>query len=324
MPAYRGRGPIGPGHNNLFNRLCIFGLAAFAPLVLNATDWAPAAEKALLSTVRVYATDPRTGDTCDSAGVVIDKKGLILTSAHGVARFPELTILVGDDISSAQYEAKVVKINRAIDLALLQAEGLFSQVEMPPIKMSKDGLPKVGCEVAAIGNPLKAFRTMTAGIVSAVGDYQGSEFILFDAKVSQGSSGGPLINAQGELIGIVLELVYENGANLGRALSSREIELFMGQEKPGFIGVGTKKVKTGMSGYGLAEGLEIVSESTDSPFEIGDVLMTFKDYPINSHDDFVRLTRRETPGNIVDATILRKGEFKILKVTILDCPPNQK
>jgi len=324
MSGHGGCKPSGHGCHGVFNYYLFCLLAAFSPLVLNAADWEKVASEVLPSVVRVYALDPLTGETCDSTGVVIDTNGLILTTAHSVSRFSEITILVGDDISSAQYEAKILKTNRAIDLSLLQAEGLFGQAQLPPIKKSWDGLPKSGTPVAAVGNPLKAFRTMTAGIVSAVGDYQGSEYIIFDARVAKGSSGGPLLNDRGELIGIVTELIYENGSNLGRALSTGEINLFLGQESPGFIGVGTKRVKTGMKGYGMSEGLEITSESTDTPFEIGDVLMTFKDYPINNHDDFVRITRREKPGTEVDATIFRKGEFKILRIKILECPPNQR
>jgi serine protease Do len=211
-----------------------------------------------------------------------------------------------------------------MDLALLQAEGLFGQADLPPIKVNRDPMPPVGTPIAAIGNPLKAFRTMTTGIVSITGDYQGSQYILFDAQIGKGNSGGPLINAQGELLGVVVEIITQNGANLGKALSTAEIDYFMKMGKEGFLGVSAKKAKTGLSGYGLSEGLQVTAESRDTPFEINDIIMTFKDYPMDNYDDLIRIVRREQPGSQVEATVLRNGDLKILKVDIVECPVPQK
>lgn len=317
MPAYRGGRAFGPGHNNLFNRLCLLGLAAFAPLVLEAADWRLVAEAALPSTVRIHSRNPVTGKTANSTGVILDESGRILTTAHGVVGFPSIVVLFGDDMGTEQAEATVEKSNQGVDMAVLKLLDPPPGLSLNPIKFHEGPLPKMGMPVAVIGNPLKDFRTMTAGIVSMSGDFRGGEFVLFDAKVDPGNSGGPLLNERGELLGIVLDRVWENGPGLGRALYITEIKRFLSQKKQGFLGLSTERAKTGLVGYSGSEGLKVTKVSfPDSPFEVGDIIMTFKDYPVFDHDDLVRLARREEPGTEAESCILRNGDFKILKVKI--------
>jgi len=314
---------FGAGHSHLFNGLFIYCLAAFAPLVLDAADWASVAQKALPSTVRIYALNPKTGQTCESAGIVIAPNGKILTAAHCVDGFPEITVLIGDGLDTAQYDASIIRLEKSGDLALIQAEGINGKAQLPPMEQAKE-LPQVGEPIAAVGNQIQLMRVMTAGIVSAVGNYLGAKYILFDARIEKGNSGGPLLNEKGELVGLVVEILRTNNANIGKAVALSEIRRFMDDIEPGFLGLGTKRVKTGLSGYGLSEGLEITKEVINTPFETGDILMTLKGYPVNSPKELVEIVRRESPGTKVEATILRNGDFKILQVDVSRCPDEYK
>lgn len=319
MPAYGGRRPIGPGRNNFFNRLCLFGLAAFSPLVLKASDWRLVAEEALPSIVRIHSSNPVTGKTANSTGVILDESGRILTTAHGVVGFPSIVVLFGDDVATEQSEATVEKSNEGVDMAVLKLVDPAPGLSFKPIRFNQGPAPKMGMPIAVVGNPLKDFRTMTAGIVSMCGDFRGGQFVLFDAKVDPGNSGGPLLNERGELLGIVLDRVWENGPGLGRALYITDIKRFLDQKKQGFLGLTTERAKTGFNGVVGTEGIKITKISTNgNPFEVGDIIMTFKDYPVYDHDDLVRLVRREEPGTEVEACILRNGDFKVVKVKILE------
>lgn len=143
-------------------------------------------------------------------GCIINKKGIILTSSHVVANssYVEVTTSKGET-----YKAEIIDIDKENgDLALLK---INSKQLLPVIKLGDSSLVKVGQKVLAIGNPFGFNGTLTTGIVSRI-DYEKNK-IQTDAAINPGSSGGPILNAKGEVIGISQSIFNpdNNKSNIG-------------------------------------------------------------------------------------------------------------
>ncbi len=143
-------------------------------------------------------------------GCVINKSGIILTSSHVVdkASYIEVTTSQGET-----YKAEVMDgVNRNSDLILLR---IHPSKPLPTIKLGDSSLVKVGQKVLAIGNPFGFNGTLTTGIVSRI-DYERNK-IQTDAAINPGSSGGPILNANGEVIGISQSIFNpdNNKSNIG-------------------------------------------------------------------------------------------------------------
>ena len=143
-------------------------------------------------------------------GCVINKSGIILTSSHVVnnSSFIEVTTSKGET-----YKAEILEIEEEQkDLALLKIQ---PQKPLPTIKLGDSSIIKVGQKVLAIGNPFGFNGTLTTGIISRI-DYERNK-IQTDAAINPGSSGGPILNAKGEVIGISQSIFNpdNNKSNIG-------------------------------------------------------------------------------------------------------------
>ena len=157
-------------------------------------------------------TQPRVGF---GSGVILSKDGYIVTNNHVIDNADEITVTLNDNRT---LRARLIGTDEKTDLALIKVES-DSDLEFLPIGDS-DAL-KVGEWVLAVGNPFNLTSTVTAGIVSAkarsLGVYNGGieSFIQTDAAINQGNSGGALVNARGELVGINAVLSSPTGAYAG-------------------------------------------------------------------------------------------------------------
>jgi S1-C subfamily serine protease len=164
------------------------------------------------SVVRVEALVPKNGGTRISlgTGVVIVESGLILTALHVVADATQVRVVFFDGSDS---DAQVMVRQPDHDLALLSASQLPD--DLKPATLVSSGSLHVGDEVIAVGNPFGIPDSVTDGVVSGLGrEYTSrqtgatlSNLIQFDAAVNPGNSGGPLVNRQGEVVGIVTSLL---------------------------------------------------------------------------------------------------------------------
>ncbi|HEX6690782.1 MAG TPA: trypsin-like peptidase domain-containing protein, partial [Burkholderiales bacterium] len=140
---------------------------------------------------------PRAGM---GSGFILSAEGHILTNAHLVAGFDEVTVRLAD--MKREFKAKVVGLDKRTDIALLKVDAR----DLPTVKPGSSNRIEPGQWVAAIGSPFGFANTITAGIVSATGralpDESFVPFIQTDVAVNPGNSGGPLINLSGEVIGI--------------------------------------------------------------------------------------------------------------------------
>ncbi len=160
---------------------------------------------------RQVQTQPRVGF---GSGVIISKDGYIVTNNHVIDGADEISVKLNDN---REFKGRVIGADPSTDLALVKVEA----DDLPTIPVGDSDALKVGEWVLAVGNPFNLTSTVTAGIVSAkartLGIYNGGieSFIQTDAAINQGNSGGALVNAKGELVGINSVLSSPTGAYAG-------------------------------------------------------------------------------------------------------------
>ena len=310
---------FGAGRMRVFNR-CFHAVSFLAsslvltPLSAKGTDFGAACSMDMKSVVRIFQNERDTNKVTFGAGTIIGKDGTILTCAHVVDGTGRIDVMFGDGITNEVCQATVVKSDARLDLAIIKL--VNSTNSLRPIALSQQPSPAPGTSVAAIGAPLKVFRTVTAGVVSYCGQDEGQEILVFDAKVMPGCSGGPVIDEQGDLIGIVTGDLGRGEHRLSRAVYLSEIERFLNTAQRGFLGISTIPVNSGIAGPNCSQGLKVTKMSGGGELQPGDVIMTFNDYQATTHNDLVRMVRRCTPGDQVELGILRNGEFKLIHMTI--------
>ncbi|MFB2875972.1 S1C family serine protease [Floridanema aerugineum] len=219
--------------------LAVFGISSLAvttPLVLNAT---PAAAQATdeQTNVRVYQkASPAVVSIAvpngSGSGSIISPDGLVLTNAHVIQNAPRtLTVTLAD---GRRLPADVVAFgDRGLDLAVLKIRG---QNNLPTVPLAGSGAVQVGQRAFAIGNPFGRFQgTFTVGIVSRIDRERG--LIQTDAAINPGNSGGPLLNSQGELIGVNTAIFTNSRAGgnigIGFAIAIDRVQPFLASVRQG-------------------------------------------------------------------------------------------
>jgi S1-C subfamily serine protease len=165
------------------------------------------------SVVLVHTLAPESADTDKGSigtGVVIVDNGIILTSLHVVTDAPVVHVIFADGSES---EAVVIVRQPENDLAVLRA--LVIPDDLTPATLASSAMLQIGDEIVAVGHPFGISNSLSAGVISGLGrNYVWPEtgrtlsnLIQFDAAVNPGNSGGPLVNRDGEVVGIVTALV---------------------------------------------------------------------------------------------------------------------
>jgi S1-C subfamily serine protease len=187
------------------------------------------------SVVMIIVTMP-TG-TAEGSGFIYDSTGRIITNNHVVEDATSITVTF---IDGTIVKATLVGRDPYSDLALIDVDASASLIK--PLKIGKSSLLKVGESVIAIGNPYGLANTLTSGIVSAVGrqmdstgNYPIVDVIQTDAAINPGNSGGPLLNLDGEVVGITTAIPTETSRGIGFAVPSDTIT----RELPSLISKGT-------------------------------------------------------------------------------------
>lgn len=249
------------------------------------------------------------------SGFVLHEKGFLLTNSHALRLNGkrELTFRNG-----RRYAFGVVAADRGNDLAVIKID---PKHPLKPLRLARNGDVMVGERVAAIGNPFGMGLTMSAGIVTAVGRATQTEYttltdmIQTDASINPGSSGGPLLNVLGEVVGIVTSH-KEEGQGIAFATPIDKVrdllpKLLSPEKRYGFV-LGIRVPDKGRCTVaGVADG----SPAHNAGVKVGDLLVGVADYPIRTTLDFhLSLVERE-PGEAMDLKFLRKG--KLLERTVM-------
>jgi serine protease Do len=264
------------------------------------------------------------------SGFIISPDGYILTNAHVVAGSSEVTVRMAD--AKREFKAKVIGADERTDIALLKVE----QNNLPVMKLGKSSTLEPGQWVAAIGSPFGFANTITAGIVSATERALPAEtylpFIQTDVAVNPGNSGGPLLNLNGEVVGINSMIYSRTGGYMGVSFAipieeamdvSKQLREH-GKVTRGRLGIGIQPVTKELAqSFKLdsTNGVVVVQVEPGSPAEkaglqVGDVILSYNGKPIEEGNMLPRLVGATKPGQQAKLEVWRKGERRTLGATI--------
>ncbi len=272
------------------------------------------------------------------SGVVIDKNGYIVTNNHVVEKATRIKVKFHGD--SAEYTATVVGTDTETDLAVIKVD----KKNLVAAKIGNSDAMEVGDWVVAIGSPFGFDATVTAGIVSALArDVPDSSrgtpnsfqhFIQTDAAINPGNSGGPLLNLNGEVIGINTMIASRSGGfqGIGFAMPSATVVkvynqiIKEGHVTRGSIGIRFRETPNNtdlLKVYGAEHGIFVDSVEPDGPAEKGgiksqDVITTISGKAIQKGQDLIDIIADSPVGTTVKVTVIREKKTETMNVVIGD------
>jgi serine protease Do len=270
------------------------------------------------------------------SGVVVDTKGYILTNRHVIEKADRIRVRLQDDPPGVQHDARVIGEDQETDLAVIKID---LDRSVPAAKLGNSDSMQVGDWVLAIGSPFGQVGTVTAGIISAKGrdivpNRQFQTFIQTDAAINPGNSGGPLVNMDGEVIGINTAILSETNAyaGVGFSLPSNTVaEVYnqlIGPEHRvtrGSIGIMFDAVENPAITrvYGAGTGVTVSSVVPGSPadqagLKVGDTITTVDGQKVAKGSELVADIATRKPGSKVTLGFLRNGKKQDATVTIAD------
>lgn len=275
---------------------------------------------------------PRNFRGIGSGAIINADKGYVVTNNHVIANADKITVKLED---GREFNAKLVGADPLSDVALLKLENPSNLIEL---KLADSDKLRVGDFTVAIGNPFGLGQTVTSGIVSALGRSTGNSdegyesYIQTDAAVNQGNSGGPLINLNGELVGINTAIMSPSGGNAGIAFAipsnmvnnlTQQI-LEFGEVKRGMLGI-----KGGELNADLAKEFNIdaqqgafISEvlpnsaASKAGLKAGDVITALNGQKIRSFSELRAKVATSGAGKEIELTYLRDSKEDKSKVTL--------
>lgn len=264
------------------------------------------------------------------SGFIIDSDGFILTNHHVIEHAERITVTLSD---GRAFRGQVVGTDPAIDVALLKITGARGLTEAP---LGNSDQLRVGEWVCAIGNPLGYVHSVTVGVVSFIGrtlfDPSLDDYIQTDAAINFGNSGGPLINARGEVIGIN-SAVSSRTNTIGFAVPINQAvsilpQLKGGKVSRGYLGVMLTDVTPALQralALGVTRGALVHDFTSDAPAErsglrVYDVIVDVDGREMASNDDVIRDISARPPGSVVRVQVVRDDKRLTLPVRLAERP----
>ena len=313
-----------------------------APAQVTVTGAAPAASGDSLSVAEIYERSakavveittsarqetPFGGEGTQQAqgsGFVYDDEGHVITNQHVVAGATSAKVTFSDGSS---YDAEVVGTDPSTDLAVLKVDAPASALE--PLALADSGELAVGEGVVAIGSPFGLEQTVTAGIVSALNrqitapnNFAIDNAIQTDAAINSGNSGGPLLDLNGNVIGVNSQIESQSGGNVGVgfAVPSNTVKRIAdalisdGKVEHAYLGVSTEDVEN-VSGASIAE-VRAGTPAERAGLESGDVVTAIDGEEISSADELRRAIDAQKPGDEVELSVRRGDGTETVTVTL--------
>ena len=261
------------------------------------------------------------------SGFIIDKAGYIVTNNHVVDGADSIKVILKDE---TEYNAEVIGRDPVTDIALIKIE---AKHDLPSVPLGSSDNLKVGEWVTAIGSPFGLQYTVTAGIVSAKGRVIGSgpydDFIQTDASINPGNSGGPLINMQGQVVGINT-MIIAGGQGIGFAIPidlAKSIVTQLktnGQVTRGWLGITIQDLKGQLAEYYgvsgktgvLVAGVVPGDPADQAGIQPKDIITEINGEKVTSSRDLTKLAANLGVGDTAKVTILRNGKSKTLEIQI--------
>ncbi len=280
-------------------------------------------------------TQPRVGF---GSGVILTEDGYIVTNNHVIDGADEIDVTLNDNRT---FKGRLIGSDDKTDLALIKIE---VDEKLPALPVGDSDELKVGEWVLAVGNPFNLTSTVTAGIVSAkartLGVYNGGieSFIQTDAAINQGNSGGALVNARGELVGINAVLTSPTGsyAGYGFAIPTSIMTKVVSDLKEfgavqrailGIMGGTVTSELVEQKDLGVVDGVyvsEILPEGAaeEAGIEVGDVIVAVDGSKIKNMAQMQEMFTKHQPGDKVELTVVRKKKEKKIDVTLKNVQGN--
>jgi serine protease Do len=264
------------------------------------------------------------------SGVIIDKRGFIVTNDHVVGDAGEVEVGLSDRTT---FIGKVVGKDPETDIALVKID---AGRDLPSVTLGDSSKIKAGQWAVAVGDPFGLDRTVTVGVVSAVGREESDlspyeDFIQTDASINPGNSGGPLLNIRGEVIGINTAII-PFAKRIGFAIPSNLVQtvanqlMARGKVTRVWLGVGIQMWTPELAEkFGVEEGEGLLVSEVDegSPasragIRPGDVILTVNGRTIDSPNSLARAIDALAPGKEAVIELLREGKKKTLPVELTE------
>lgn len=277
---------------------------------------------------------PQRGRESSGSGVIIDSAGIILTNNHVVAGGGKLRVKLHD---GREFDVVDVKTDPSTDLAVIKIK---SDKPLPYAELGDSDQMMIGDWVLALGQPFGLQDTVTAGIISAkgrdIGITRHNEFIQTDAAINPGNSGGPLVNLQGEVVGINTAISSSSGGfqgigfavpvNVAKWVSTQLLK--DGAVHRAYLGVGIQAVDHTLAeqlGLSTSNGALITDVQPDSPAAAAgmmpqDVVVEFAGQAIHSPRQLQAVVGRAPLGTKQPLVVLRDGKKVTLQVSVREQP----
>ncbi|MBN8867024.1 MAG: trypsin-like peptidase domain-containing protein [Solirubrobacterales bacterium] len=292
--------------------------------------------------------------TATGSGFLIDTDGHMVTNNHVIEGAKKITVTLGD--SDEVFDAEVVGTDPSTDLALLKVDA--PEDMMKPLSLGDSSDVKVGDPVVAIGNPFGLDRTVTTGIVSALqreisslNQYAISNVIQTDAAINPGNSGGPLIDSNGNVIGVNSQIATGSGSSsggnvgIGFAIPSNTVKDVVDQLKNGgtvehaYLGISAATINSQVDdalNLGTDQGVLVQEAPKDGPaakagikagttavtiagqkvLTGGDVITKANGETLSSMEDLIAAVNDSKVGDKMDLEVLRDGKTETVTVTL--------
>jgi serine protease Do len=287
----------------------------------------------LVSPAVVLITGTNMYGTGQGTGMIISEDGYILTNAHVVADYSQLTVTLNDD-NETEYQARMVGYDDATDIAVIKIDA----TGLPTVTFGTSSDLEVGASVVVIGNPLgeEFSGSVTTGIISALDrevafdDGQVYTYIQTDAAINSGNSGGPLVNMSGQVIGINSAKIDTSIAEgmgfaipIDTAISviNDLIDYGYVTNRP-YIGIGGETINQQYSQYyNIPEGVHIASIASGSPaadsdLQVDDIITAINGAEITSIGELNNIKNQYSVGDTVELTVYRYTTKKTFIVEI--------
>lgn len=270
----------------------------------------------------------------EGSGFFITADGYILTNAHVIFGSDQLQVALND---GRLFRARIVGIDDVMDVGLIKVEG---NGPFPVLPLGSSDKLRIGEWVMAIGSPFGLQSTVTVGIVSGKGRFLGTgpfdDFIQIDAPINPGNSGGPLINTNGEVVGINT-MILAAGQGLGFSLPIDLVKQVLPQLKArgyverSWMGLVVQEITIDLKerlGLKVGQGAYVVQVVHNSPaaksgLKEGDVIIEFNGKPIRHSRELPLLSANSPAGVPLPFKAIRNGKIITLEVTLQKTPQSK-
>ncbi len=268
------------------------------------------------------------------SGVIVDPNGIIITNDHVIRGASAIHVVLAD---GRELEAEVIGSDANNDLAVLKVS---AKQPLPAAKLGTTSDLMIGETVVAIGSPLGLSKTVTTGVVSATGrtlkadGKSYNDFIQTDAAINPGNSGGPLLNVDGDVIGINTAII-QSAQGIGFAIPADKVRRIMdeltrfGKVRPSWVGIEVQQLSPRLArqlGWDRNYGVIVSDVEPGSPAEQagvrrGDVLAEMGGSRISDAEDYVSRARGYPAKAAFPLVLFREGGQRTLQVTPVEFPP---